>query len=205
MKYSVFILLLITLSFSIYSDNQTVNNDPSELQQERKNKQRDEYLKIIKLFQTLKQYRFKHGDNNLLKDKKIKGIEKEIESLNIKLKGASLALSNAIAESVERKKDSGKNLNKKTNEFIIEYDANERANRDISDYNGTGMSSDEILDIVDMIDHIEIKIVKTIQSEQEAIDIKIGEPYLVSGKIDKIRISDAGRSINHYGIYLYIK
>ncbi|WP_283159838.1 hypothetical protein [Leptospira interrogans] len=34
MKYSVFILLLITLSFSIYSDNQTVNNDPSELQQE---------------------------------------------------------------------------------------------------------------------------------------------------------------------------
>ncbi|WP_061232472.1 hypothetical protein [Leptospira noguchii] len=209
MKYSVFILLLITFSFSIYSDNQTANND-SELQtkqeeQEKRNVQRDEYLKVIKLFEGLKQYRIKYGDNDVLKENKNKEIEKEIESLNIKLKGNSFKLSNAIATSVEENKSSGKNLNKKSSEFIIIYKGNEESNRNVSDYYGTGMSSEEIINTVDIIDHIEVIIVKTIQSKQEAIDIKIGESYSVSGKIDKIRISNAGRGINRYGIYLYIK
>ncbi|EKR82577.1 hypothetical protein LEP1GSC084_1029 [Leptospira interrogans serovar Medanensis str. L0448] len=91
MKYSVFILLLITFSFSIYSDNQTVNNDPSELQQERKNKQRDEYLKVIKLFESLNQFKVEEDDNDVMKTKKKKLRQKEIISLNAKLKGLPIS------------------------------------------------------------------------------------------------------------------
>ncbi|UMQ60474.1 hypothetical protein [Leptospira interrogans] len=121
MKYSVFILLLITLSFSIYSDNQTVNNDPSELQQEepeedretlvdkqqekieeqeKRNKRKDEYLKTIKLFESINQFKVEREDNDVLRTKKKKLQQKEIISLNAKLKGLPISFASIKNESV---------------------------------------------------------------------------------------------------------
>ncbi|EMJ56508.1 hypothetical protein LEP1GSC111_1224 [Leptospira interrogans str. UT126] len=85
MKYSVFILLLITFSFSIYSDNQklSITEAPQDYSSEYRQK---EYLEIIKLFESL--FNKEYNDD----------IQKEVESLFKSFKGKSLTFSSLKRE-----------------------------------------------------------------------------------------------------------
>ncbi|WP_000877797.1 hypothetical protein [Leptospira interrogans] len=95
MKYSVFILLLITFSFSIYSDNQKLNitEAPQDYSIEHGQK---EYLEIIKLFEPL------FGEKPSYLSFRTKAYysagQKEFESLFKSFKGKSLTFSSLELE-----------------------------------------------------------------------------------------------------------
>ncbi|MDI7166641.1 hypothetical protein [Leptospira santarosai] len=107
MKYSI-ILLLITFSFSIYSDNQTVSITvaPQDYSSEYRQK---EYLEIIKLFESLfdkkKAAAVRKEAADIQKEaadiqkeaadiqKEAADIQKEAEALSKRLKGKSLTFS----------------------------------------------------------------------------------------------------------------
>ncbi|EKR89677.1 hypothetical protein LEP1GSC163_0149 [Leptospira santarosai str. CBC379] len=100
MKYSI-ILLLITFSFSIYSDNQTVSITvaPQDYSSEYRQK---EYLEIIKLFESLFDKKEAAAVRKEAADiqkeaevlsKEAADIQKEAEALSKRLKGKSLTFS----------------------------------------------------------------------------------------------------------------
>ncbi|EKR89675.1 hypothetical protein LEP1GSC163_0150 [Leptospira santarosai str. CBC379] len=231
MKYSI-ILLLITFSFSIYSDNQTNNND-SELQaqqeedrealaeQERekieeqeREKRRGEYLKTIKLFESLNQFKVEEGDNDVMKTKKEKLRQKEILSLNAKLKGLPISFSSIRSKSVTEEtelSDYGKKAIKnyirklmtdpQTKEMYAGMDKdNPFIKLAVMGYlmMGCGKKCDKktgnLLANFDAWDkeedNYELEIIKILTSEDEALKIKSNYHYAVSGKIDRFEIED---------------
>ncbi|EMO29384.1 hypothetical protein LEP1GSC170_1193 [Leptospira interrogans serovar Bataviae str. HAI135] len=194
MKYSVFILLLITFSFSIYSDNQklSITVAPQDYSSEYRQK---EYLETIKLFESLNQFKVERGDNNLLKEKQYSALQKEVGVLIKNLKGKSLTFSSLEHEGVihelsntyvftsgyndsylERLKKNSKN---KKELYFAEFsfpliDAN------------TGY--DQIP--VDISERPRIVIVIVTSNEDNILyGLNSGKQYTISGKIDHLQYS----------------
>ncbi|EKR89683.1 hypothetical protein LEP1GSC163_0148 [Leptospira santarosai str. CBC379] len=192
MKYSI-ILLLITFSFSIYSDNQTVSITvaPQDYSSEYRQK---EYLEIIKLFESLNQFKVERGDNNLLKEKKYSALQKEVEALNKSLKGKSLTFSSLEHEGsihelsktydftsgfdrsyLERLKKNSKNKELYLTRFVFP----------LTDEN-TGYGQIPV-DIISK--RLRLEIVAVTSHEDDVLNLKGHNDYAVTGKIDRLQYS----------------
>ncbi|MDI7167035.1 hypothetical protein, partial [Leptospira santarosai] len=208
-------------------DNQTNNND-SELQaqqeekdrealaEQEREKRRGEYLKTIKLFESLNQFKVEDGDNDVMKAKKEKLRQKEIISLNAKLKGLPISFSSLRSKSVTEEtelSDYGKKAIKnyirklmtdpQTKEMYAGMDKdNPFIKLAVMGYlmMGCGKKCDKKTGNLlaefkfnawdKEEDNYELEIIKILTSEDEALKIKSNYHYAVSGKIDRFEIKD---------------
>ncbi|UML78892.1 hypothetical protein [Leptospira kirschneri] len=194
MKYSVFILLLITFSFSLYSDNQklSITESPQDYSSEYRQK---EYLEIIKLFESL--FNKEYNDD----------IQKEVESLFKSFKGKSLTFSSLKREGSIHKLSNTYVFTSGYNDSYLERLKKNSKNKKelyLTEFyfplvdGNTGY--DEIPDDIDkyISERPHLKIVTIAEMEREALYSILNEgykKYAISGKIDHLQYQDNPRRL----------
>ncbi|EKR82582.1 hypothetical protein LEP1GSC084_1127 [Leptospira interrogans serovar Medanensis str. L0448] len=201
MKYSVFILLLITFSFSIYSDNQklSITEAPQDYSIEYRQK---EYLEIFKLFESL------FGEKISLYDERKRFLSfKKLESLIKSLKGKSLTFSFLELEgSIHKLSETYEHTEGFDDSYLNRLKKNSKNKKELyltkfsfpSIYKNTGYN--EIPDDIDkyISERPHLKIVTIAEMEREALYSILNEgykKYAISGKIDHLQYQDNPRRL----------
>ncbi|MBM9499744.1 hypothetical protein JWG44_05700 [Leptospira sp. 201903071] len=218
------ILSLFCLSLNIHSNEQLSPNDNQDEfvddEQIQKEKQKEEYYKIQKLFFPLDNHRIDIEDSQLLKTKKEAALKKELISLNSKLKGELISFSSVRNKATEEETEISEYGIKSLKNYLKKLKSNpaysgleddspmlklaamsyltmgcgkkclKKTGSYLATYEFDAFKIFNGFNKDEEKNYYELKIVQILNSEEKALLIKYNENYAVSGRIDRFEFED---------------